>query len=326
MATPINDTYLNQLFVYHLDSNDGKVKLAEAGKEYIKTKLRERSFARHILNPVKVTKADCTRAVDHEGLVKIVDIEPDSKAMAINFRSEPNGRYITGSRYQIPFFTIASERFSKAEQELMTWEAPITKIIEENIVKDIEYVEDSFFLAYVNSAISQGDAAVTGQAVNPVGNGGKLATVKTTSGMIEDFTPFTTGIKMVEQADPSGKTKGNTRPCQLILMNQQTYTDLFNLDGNKLGLELKTEVTKDGYTYDKLMGKRLVVTMKSDLVKYGELYFFAPQEYMGHWFILNDTRFYLNKEFNLIQMQAMEEIGMGIANINAMAKVMVKKA
>jgi hypothetical protein len=38
-------------------------------------------------------------------------------------------------------FTITSERYAKSEQELMAYEMPITKIIEQNSVKDIEDID-----------------------------------------------------------------------------------------------------------------------------------------------------------------------------------------
>lgn len=311
----ISNEYLNQLFVHQIDTTDGRVKLAEAGREYLKLRLRERSFARHILPPTKITKADCTRAVDHEGLIKIIDIEPDSKAMALNFRSEPDGRYITGKRYAIPFWTISSERFGKTEQELMSWEAPITKIIEDNIVKDIEYVEDSFFMKYVRAGIAAGDTYL---GATPGAGTGKTLDV---SGILT-IDAFADAFNLIERVDPDTvETKGHVRPCTMMLMSQPTYNKLITLDGNKLGLELRSEVTKDGYTYDKFLGKRMVVTMKSDLVKPGEIFLFTSQEYLGHFFILNDTRFYINKEFNLVEMQGMEEIGIGINSITGMAKL-----
>lgn len=316
----VSKEYINQLFVEHLNTDAGRTKIASASGEYLKLRLRERSFARHILPPTKITKADCTRSEFHEGLVKIIDIEPDSKAMALNFRSEPTGRYITGKRYSIPFFTIASERYSKTEQELMTWEAPITKIVEDNIVKDIEYVEDSKFMKFVRAGIAAGNEYITGSAATVDGSG-KILEV---AGDL-NIKSFTSAFNMIERVDPDQvETKGHVRPCTMMLMSQPTYNKINDIDGNNLGLELRTQVTKDGYTYNKFLGKNLVVTMKSDLVKPGEVFLFTSQEYLGHFFVLNDTRFYVDKTFNLVELQAMEEVGIGINSITGMAKLYFK--
>lgn len=81
---------INELFIQKLNSPEGLQKVAQEGSAFIRTKLREISFARKIVQPQYVTRPDLQRSVQHDGLVKIVDIEPDSKAMAINFRGEPD--------------------------------------------------------------------------------------------------------------------------------------------------------------------------------------------------------------------------------------------
>jgi hypothetical protein len=91
--------------------------------------------------------------VNHDTLVKIVDIEPNSKAMSMSFRGQPTARFIRAPRFEIPFFTISSEKFEKTEQELLAYEMPITKIIEENSVKDIQEIEDRQFLIYIEAAV-----------------------------------------------------------------------------------------------------------------------------------------------------------------------------
>jgi len=150
---------INSLFHQAVDDPQELPKLAQAAGAFIRQKLREVSFARKILPPVSVTKADCQRSVNHDVLVKIVDIEPDSRAMPLDFRAQPDGRWIQGERYEIPFSSIGSEEFKKSEQELLAYEMPITKIIEENAVKDIQKIEDQRFLQYVEAAIAAATAA-----------------------------------------------------------------------------------------------------------------------------------------------------------------------
>ena len=49
---------INELFIQKLDSSDGREKIASEGSAFIRTKLREVSFARKILQPQYVTKPD----------------------------------------------------------------------------------------------------------------------------------------------------------------------------------------------------------------------------------------------------------------------------
>ena len=133
----ISASTVNELFVQKLNSPDGLEKVAQEGSAFIRQKLREVSFARKIINPQYVTKADLQRSVNHDGLVKIVDIEPDSKAMVVNLRGNPDFKYIMGERFEIQFFMVSSEEFQKTEEELLAYEMPLTEIIERNSVLDI---------------------------------------------------------------------------------------------------------------------------------------------------------------------------------------------
>jgi len=104
---------INELFTQRLGTTEGKEKTAEYAGSYIRDKLREVSFARKIVPPEQVTRVDCQRSVNHDTLVKIVDVEPQSRAMAMTFRGQPTARLIRGARAEVPFFTISSEVFQK---------------------------------------------------------------------------------------------------------------------------------------------------------------------------------------------------------------------
>ena len=151
--TGVSPRVLNDLFNSKLNTAEGKEKIAQYGGSYIRDRLREVSFVRKIMPPEQVTRTDCQRSVNHDTLVKIVDIEPQSRAMSITFRGQPSARFIRGSKAECAFFTISSEIFQKTEQELLAYEMPITKIIEENSVKDIQEIEDREFLLHIEASV-----------------------------------------------------------------------------------------------------------------------------------------------------------------------------
>ncbi len=55
--------------------------------------------------------------------------------------------------FEIPFHRVTSESFTKADQELLAYDMPITKIITENSVKDIQKLEDSRFQDQVDALV-----------------------------------------------------------------------------------------------------------------------------------------------------------------------------
>lgn len=284
----------NNLFIERLETSEGIQKTAQAGAAFVRSKIREIGFARRILPPESVTRADTQRSTDHDTLVKIVDIEHESKAIAINFASEADERYIRGKRYALPFFKIESEKFVKNEGELLAYDYPITKVIEENSVKDIQRVEDSKFIEYAEAAVS-----VTGKRL-----------VSTATAL--DRREINSLFKMIDFDELSVGT---------VLMNTVDFDDWMIQPATEIGDPLASEITSGGYKYPTILKRKLVVTNKHDLVLPGEVWAFTEPAYLGNFFILNDVKFWIKKEADLILWKTWEYVAEGFGNIKSIAKL-----
>ena len=320
---------LNELFTQKLSSAEGKEKMAEFGGSYIRDRLREVSYARKVLPPEMVTRADCQRSVNHDTLVKIVDIEPKSRAMAISFRGQPTARFIRGSRAEVAFYTISSEIFQKTEQELLAYEMPITKIIEENSVKDIQEIEDREFTIHIEAAV---------QALQTEANGGVVTSLNATTigaGSVVEFS-----IRKGELARSAATNDATVRPLQRpdlvnlfklldgnrlrserLLMTEMDWDDLLQWTVEDQGDRIQSETTVDGYKYNTILGRSYVRTIKTDILRPGNIYCFTKPEFFGKFYVLNNTKFYIDKIANMITFQAWEDIGMAVLNIAAVRKL-----
>jgi len=292
----ISASTINELFVQKLNSSDGLEKVAQEGSAFIRQKLREVSFARKIIQPQYVTKADLQRSVNHDGLVKIVDIEPNSKAMAVNFRGEPTWNYIEGERFEIPFYMVSSEDFQKTEEELLAYEMPLTEVIERNSVLDIQKIEDESFITTVDAAITSASSAQTGTFAAD-------DTIKKS-----DFK------KLFDVLD------GNELRAEVMLMDSEMFNRLFLYDATTAGDAVGSETMVNRYSYATLFGRRLVVSNKVSLLG-SKIYAFTAQDFMGQFCILNDVKFWIEKKKNIISFAAYESIGMGIGNTASCAKI-----
>ena len=301
---------LNELFLHKLD--DDREKVAANGAAYVRQKLREVSFARKILNPTYITKADCQRSVNHDQLVKIVDIEPDSKAMAINFRGAGDTTYVEGNRYEIAFYKIESDTFEKEEVELLAYEMPITSILENNSVKDIQRIEDKGFIDKVEAAIAVEHA---------IKNNSKSPSVTVSGVDYPTAAVFTELFNALEGGNDDATTGYNPLKTDIVLMNYIDFNKLIQMPSTTVGSNVAGEVTVNGYKYPTLFGKKVVVTNKSEYVGPGTIYAFAAQEFLGHSYILNDTKFWIEKKKDIVSWVAWEHIGVGIGNTKACAKV-----
>ena len=284
----------NNLFIERLDTTEGLQKTAAAGASFVRSKIREIGFARRVLPPENVTRAELTRATNHDTLIKIVDIEHNSKAMPVNFASEADERYLQGKRYALPFFKVESEKFVKSEGELLAYDYAITKVIEENSVKDIQRVEDEKFIEYSEAAVS-----ITGK---------RLVSAATAIDRKEINSLF----KMIDYDELSVGT---------VLMNTVDWDDWLIQPATEIGSPLASEITVDGYKYQTILKRKLVVTNKHDIVAPGEVWAYTEPSYLGNFFILNDIKFWIKKEADLVLWKSWEYIAEGFGNIKSIAKI-----
>ena len=320
---------LNELFVTKLASSEGKEKVAEYGGSYVRDRLREVSYARKVLPPEQVTRADCQRSVNHDTLIKIVDIEPKSRAMSITFRGQPTARFIRGPRAEVAFFTVSSEIFQKTEQELLAYEMPITKIIEENSVKDIQEIEDREFTIHIEAAC---------QALQQEANGGAVTALNASNIALGAVVEFS--IRKGELARAAGTNDAVVRPIQRpdvvnlfklldtnrlrserLLMTEPDYDDLLQWTVEDFGDRLQSETAVDGYKYNTILGRAYIRTIKTDILRPGNVYVFTKPEFFGKFYVLNNTKFYIDKIANMITFQAWEDIAMSVLNIASVRKL-----
>ena len=318
---------LNDLFSSKLDSAEGKTKMAEYGGSYIRDRLREVSFARKVIPPEQLTRADCQRSVNHDTLVKSVDIEPKSRAMSVTFRGQPSAQFIRGSKAELAFFTISSELNQKTEQELLAYEMPITKIIEENSVKDIQEIEDREFLTHTEAAC---------QALQTEANGGTPTALNATnigtvveSSIIKGEGARTAGsndatVRPLQRPDLVNLYKlldGNRLRADCTLITEVDWDDILAWTVEDMGDRIQSETLVDGYKYNTLLGRKYIRTIKTDILRPGNVYVFTKPDFFGKFYVLNNTKFYIDKVANTITFQAWEDIAMGILNIAAVRKL-----
>lgn len=320
------------LFNQRLETQEGKDKMAALGGSWIRDRLREVSFARHILPPENVTKADCQRSVNHDTLVKIVDVEPQSRAMAITFRDSPTARFIRAPKAEIPFFTISSEKFEKTEQELLAYEMPITKVIEDNTVKDIQEIEDREFLRHIEAGVQAMQNTVNAGGTNfnstqVAANNAAAQQVSIVKGELaianaagpQDFI-----VRPVQRPDFVNLYKlldNNRFRSERILITEGDHDDVLQWTVEDFGDKIQSETVVDGYKYNTLLGRKVVRTVKTDILRPGNVYVFTAPQFFGKFYILNNTKFYIDKVANTITWQSWEDIGMGIVNIAACRKL-----
>lgn len=282
----INTQFINQSFLDKIDQ--GMTKEAGAAMSaFVRQKLREDGFTRRILNPVAITASELDRQLTEEPQV-IVEKEPDSVAANLPFLSRAEVRYFPGSRYAVTFQKISSAEFKKSKFELSTYRTDIRTILQENSVKDLQAQEDSNFY---NNILT---IATANSNVFSIAGGFNVPNLNA-------------GIKNL---------LAKKLPVGCILMTQSMYADLLAQPATVIGSPAASELFRGQASLDNFFGYKIITTNKADILPTNQAIVFAPQEYLGQFYSLQEPTTFLKTEADIIQFQTYEAIGAGIGNIN----------
>jgi len=292
MYEQIDPAMITSGFINKIEN--GMIKEAEVtASSYIRKVMREEGFLRKILTPIQITDDQLDRDVNSDKPKIIVDKEPDSKATFIPFRGKADNRYYTGEKFEVFFDVIESDHFEKDIFELKTYNNDIRQIIKDNVVKDMQTVEDGRFIQAVDNLVSG------------------TANEVTISGGI-------TSPNLAEAEKVLARVK---LPNGVMLMNSVTEKEMLKFPATSIGDTVASKRHLDGFQEGKVHGIRTLVTIKQELVADNVIYFFAPEEFLGKFFILQDATFYIEHKGHKVSFYTYESIGVGLANVNAVAKV-----
>lgn len=299
---------MNARILEHLDRGEVK-KAQDAATDYTRTQIREESFAFKILPPEKATDDMLTRDLD-ERLRIIWEIEPDSPASKwVPLQTIPDGEYITGSRYIIPFARVLTPKFVKDIDELRTYRQDIRKILTDNSIKDALAEIDTKFVETVNSIVL--NAPGPGQP-NRVTK--KVQWIETSEPL--NRSSFAEAKKMLPRGNANGKYRLRN---YIALMNDVTAQDWLKLTRDQVGGDLAEEFFRNGLTTDTFLGVKAIFTIKDNLIPDNWVYFFAAPEFLGKCFYLTDWTMYMKKEAYFIEMFSYWLGGFAFGNVAAMA-------
>ena len=310
MTNTQNIPLLNSSVLDALDAGTGEGlnKVAQVASDYTRTQIREDSFAFKILPPEKIDNSRLRRDLT-EDLGVIENIEPDSPgAKWVPLETVPDGEYITGSRYLIPFARVLTRKMTKDIDELRTYDYDIRKILTDNSIKDGLAKIDEKFIQTVNSIVFNCNAEGRNNITH------KIQLWDTTERLNRES--WTEASKMLPRPNPDGKFV-----CRnyIALMNDVTARDVLKLNRNEVGGDLAQKNWVEGLTTDTIEGIKIITTIKSNIVPENYVYFFAEPSFLGHCYYLTDWTMFLKKEAFFIEFFSYWLGGFGFGNVAGMA-------
>tara|TARA_Y100000592_G_scaffold19371_1_gene29682 strand:- start:5219 stop:6358 length:1140 start_codon:yes stop_codon:yes gene_type:complete len=360
--------FINQSFVRKLD--EGRVKeAADEGSRFIRSKLRQESFAREILQPIELSPDEIDRDEHTDQPKKIIEKEPDSTATFVTFKGSGQRTFFRGPRYSVFFGKVESQHFMKSKFELLTYQNDIRKILTDNSVKDMADVEDQKFIETIEAALSDaaystnedtlGGAVANGDAVRSHGGveflGSGLAVDATTQTSIPDGTSLQfSGAQLLRgnnfqaavahcadaatvDAIPDAARAPLSKeliaqlfqamtakklPIGKMLMSKTTFMEALKFDHTEVGNDIVSRHYDNGLEgEDKLFGVPVITTIKNDIIPDNVIYLFAPENYLGNFFLLQDATLFIKQEADMIEFWSYSSPGIGIGNTKGVIKL-----
>lgn len=316
----LNVQFMNNAFIEKLDQGLTK----EAGvamSTFVRQKLREDGFSRKIFTPMMVTASDLDRGLDDQPRV-IIEKEPDSIAATLPLSGSDEIRYFKGSRYEVGFYKIESKEFVKSKFELATYKTDIRHILQENSVKDLQKEEDSNLLKGL-ATIFKGRAADFTADTSLATNGYLTASTLDGTTVVDKLMQLVQFL--VDDFQKPGK----------LLVSHQLYLAVLREPATQLGDQFASDAFNKG-TIDNFYGFKFITSNKSDLLSSdflkdatfgipstsratkGDIAIaFAPEEYLGQFYSLQEPTVFLKAEADMVSFKTYESIGVGIGNTKA---------
>jgi hypothetical protein len=315
-----------ELLLTQLQDPGARSKVASRFGAYVKDRLREASVFEQIIPSETIDRSQCQVSVNHDSLVKIEYLAPKSRASVVTFRGEPNANFIRGLKVEVPFITIMSDMFQKPEQEFLAYDFPIGKVIEMQAVQDLSEVQD-------REGLIQAEAAMQAEA-----NGGTVTSLNQTqlaAGTVVEYSVVKGELARVDTSNSAivhpVQRKDFVRLMSVIdsrrletacfLISSVDWNNILAWTVEEAGSPNTSQSMYEGIKSNKLLGKRFVRSIKTDILRPGNIYGFAAPEFLGRNYILNNVKFYIDKVINLVKFVAWKDVAMSFINIASISKL-----
>lgn len=111
-------------------------------------------------------------------------------------------------------------------------------------------------------------------------------------------------------------------PIGKLLMTKATFMEALKFDYVDVGNDIVSRHYDKGLEgEDKLFGVPVITTIKNDILPDNTIYLFAPENYLGNFFLLQDATLFIKQEADMIEFWSYSSPGIGIGNTRGVIKL-----
>lgn len=279
---------------------------SQAQTNMIRRRIYEEGFQRQILKYRPITRDKLTKLPNVELPVYVEDMEPLApRAKAIPFNDSQETQFYRSEQFVTTFCQITTPEFTKNRFELMTQTINLREVVTENALREVHTAEDSRFTATLDR--------ITGNV------GGSDGEPYDTAQPHDQFVLMNGSLDRKNWVDSMNALETRFLHNGIALMNIKTAREFQKLNRTELGGDKAQDMFLRGL---KSLGRLeveipIIATIKHDLIPNGYVYQFAPENYFGRAYMLEDLKMRVERKKDIIRFCAYETIGVSIANTNA---------
>lgn len=311
MKPAVSTTVSSQNFVTRLFEDKNFVKEAAEGISlFIQDKIREKGFARKVIEVTNVSAKDLVPTEHSDQPAIMIERDVDARAMTVPLRGRGEFRYHETDRYIVYFQKVVSEKIRKSKMEMMTVKTDYKKLFRDRISEAMYEVEDLTVMGGVRQVLE--DEATAYKAANA----GALAIQgnKSFSGQTVHFNNGETldksNLVFLFQMPTRNRIANKT-----VLLTETLIQELMHMTMQEVGDSVVSKFWNDGVdNISDFWNKKIVTTIKSHIIKNNEIFTFAPQDMYGHFFILQDHTSYMEIDRDMMTMDSEAYIAHAIGN------------
>lgn len=300
-ASQINEQFVANVLSGRTD------KIAAANTKYTRLRMPDVVLTRKIFSPQTITQADLDREVDSQVPSVVVDLEPDSPAaITAPLLSQPVQWFLKGRRYRVYINHVWSPALRFDVNQVMTWEAPVQKILGDRFVEELGTREDAAFFAMVNTAL--------GGAAN--------ATVPFTG--VVQWKEFSGGVtrKNVQRAAVITRATPYFIESTRAIVNYITMAEIYGWGRDEAGGNYSLDLMQGKMDTLKIAGLEWIPTRKwqSTFVPTNTIYFFSDEDYTGKFYMTQDAKTVVENFEPHVELRTYETVGFVLGNAASVAR------
>lgn len=297
---------INQQFVESIAS--GRIdKVAAANTKYTRLRMADMTLTRKIYNPQTITQADLDREVDSQVPSVVVDLEPDAPAaISAPLLSQPIQWFLKGRRYRVYVNHVWGPALRFDVNQVLTWEAPVQKLLTDRFVEELGTLEDSAFFAMVNTAL-----------------GGTPGSTVPFTGVVQ-WKQFSGGVRRtnIQRAAVITRATPYFIESKKAIINYITAAEIYGWDRLEAGGNFSMDLMQAKLDTLKIAGLDWILTRKwqDKFVPINTAYFFSDEEHTGKFYMTQDAKVVVENMEPYVEVRVYETVGFALGNAASVAR------